>query len=49
MDQTNRVDASLMILTVMSYLLTKRNDLIMKLEDMLHKNEEYFANSGIIV
>jgi hypothetical protein len=38
-----------MILTVMSYLLSRRTDLIGQMQDMLKNNSEYFANAEVIV
>ena len=42
MSESQRVESSLTILTVMSYLLTRRDDLIDKIEEMLQKNANKF-------
>lgn len=44
MNNVNRIEASLMILTVVSYLLSRRKDLIGMMEDMLKTNKAYFES-----
>jgi len=47
MSPVSRIESSLVILTVMSYLLSRRNDLIRLLEEMLKSNHAYFNNGNL--
>ena len=47
MNPYDRIDACLMTLTVMSYLLSRRPDLISMIEQMLRANLPFFQNAKL--
>lgn len=47
MGPVQRIEACLVVVTVMSYLLSRRSDLIALLEDLLSKNFAFFADPAL--